>query len=241
MIQLHQLDNSYSFPSVTKALSEPNGLLAFGGDLSIGRLAVAYQQGIFPWFNQGEPILWWSPSPRAILELHQFHCSRSLKKLVNKQAYQVTINHAFDKVIDACASIPRKALNPSEENQSATWITNSMIAAYKQLHRAGIASSIEVWDGKVLVGGLYGVTQGAVFCGESMFHRVNNASKLAFWGLVQHMLRHKLAFIDCQLENPHLMSLGCKTVSRSAFLDKLKHAQALETDTSIWQPQQINY
>lgn len=241
MIQLHQLDSSYSFPPVTKALAEPNGLLAFGGDLSVGRLAVAYQQGIFPWFNQGEPILWWSPSPRAILNLHHFHCSKSLKKLINKQIYRLTINHAFDQVIDACAHIPRKASGLSGSTENATWITASMISAYKQLHNAGLASSIEVWNGEELVGGLYGVTQGGVFCGESMFHRVSNASKLAFWGLVQHMTRHKLSFIDCQLENPHLTSMGCKTVSRSAFLDKLARAQIMDIESSVWQSQLINY
>lgn len=241
MIQLHQLDSSYSFPPVSKALADPNGLLAFGGDLSVGRLAVAYQQGIFPWFNQGEPILWWSPTPRAVLELNHFHCSKSLQKLINQKRYVLTMNHAFERVIDACAHIRRNATGNAPGAESTTWITNSMIKAYKQLHQVGLASSIEVWDGEALVGGLYGVTQGAVFCGESMFHQVSNASKLAFWGLVQHMKRYNLAFIDCQLENPHLTSLGCKTISRSAFLDKLKRAQELETEHSIWQSQPINY
>lgn len=241
MIQLYQLDSSYSFPPIDSALTEPNGLLAFGGDLSVGRLAVAYQQGVFPWFSQGEPILWWSPSPRAILELNQFHCSKSLKKLINKQRYRLTLNHAFDQVIDACAQIRRKATGYSSESENSTWITPSMIKAYKQLHQFGLASSVEVWDNEKLVGGLYGVTQGAVFCGESMFHRADNTSKLAFWGLVQHMIRNNLAFIDCQLENPHLSSLGCKNISRPAFLKKLNDAQQLDINRSVWQSQPINY
>ena len=241
MLHLPKLNHQYVFPPTSNALTEPNGLLAFGGDLSVGRLKLAYQQGIFPWFNQDEPILWWSPSPRAVIELDQFHCSKSLKKLINKRIYSLTLNYAFDRVIEACASVKRIPSGDFSNIETPTWICPTMISAYQQLHRAGLASSIEVWREDELVGGLYGVTLGAIFCGESMFHKVSNASKLAFWGLVQHMRKHQLAFIDCQIENPHLTSLGCKTIPRSAFLDKLTHAQTLEIDLAIWQSQRINY
>ena len=240
MIQLHQLDNSYHFPPTDNALAEPNGLLAFGGDLSVGRLIAAYRQGIFPWFSKGEPILWWSPSPRAVIELGEFYCSKSLRKLIKQARYELSMNRAFDQVIEACATVPRNAIS-SPQADNATWITEQMLDAYKALHRAGNATSIEVWDQNKLVGGLYGVTLGPVFCGESMFHTASNASKLALWALVNYMTKNKLAFIDCQIQNPHLQSLGCKTISRDAFLDKLQQAYSIEIKYPIWQSQPINY
>ncbi|MEC9333574.1 MAG: leucyl/phenylalanyl-tRNA--protein transferase, partial [Pseudomonadota bacterium] len=156
MIALHYIEEGAPFPPVDTALDEPNGLLAFGGDLSPARLFSAYSQGIFPWFSDDEPLLWWSPDPRAIIELDNFVASKSLKKLARKRKYTVTLNHAFDRVIEACSSTPRKNHN-TEELNSETWITDDMIAAYRQLNGLGLAHSVEVWDGETLVGGLYGV------------------------------------------------------------------------------------
>lgn len=228
MLELYQLDQTLHFPSAEYALDEPNGLLAFGGDLSVQRLLLAYSQGIFPWFSEGEPILWWSPEPRGILPLEQFICSQSLQKFIRKHHYKVTINHAFDQVILACAKIPR--------NDSGTWITKQMIKAYQDLHHCGHAQSIEVWENDQLLGGLYGVTVGQVFCGESMFHRASNTSKLAMYYLVEHLRSHGGAFIDCQLQNPHLASLGCVSVTRLDFLNKLASAMVKTFEPKVWQP-----
>ena len=247
MIELPYLTEHTPFPPVSKALSEPNGLLAFGGDLSVRRLLNAYSQGVFPWFSDNEPLLWWSPDPRAIIELDGFHCSKSLRKLIRKQSYTVTLNHQFEDVIGLCASIPRRDLH-SDEETSATWITDEMQTAYLQLHKAGFAHSIEVRDEtSSLVGGLYGVAVGNVFCGESMFHKQPNTSKLAMYALVKHMQTHGLAFIDCQMPTEHLASLGAKTVSRNEFILRLKeHSQTLDENGDLmpayrkcWQKQVI--
>lgn len=228
MLELYQLNKALRFPPTEYALKEPCGLLAFGGDLSVERLLLAYSLGIFPWFSEGEPILWWSPEPRGILPLEQFICSRSLQKLINRHKYKVTINHAFDQVILACAKIPR--------NDSGTWINQQMIDAYQDLHQSGHAQSIEVWENDQLVGGLYGVTLGQVFCGESMFHRASNTSKLAMYYLIEHLKTHGGAFIDCQLQNPHLASLGCVSVERSDFLHRLTGAMLKTFEPAVWQP-----
>lgn len=220
MIELPFLHEDTPFPAVDQALDEPNGLLAFGGNLDVNRLFTAYSNGIFPWFSDQEPILWWSPTPRAIIPLDNFHGSKSLNKLARKALYDVTMNHAFTDVIRACATIPR--VHPgSTELSSDTWITQDMQQAYIRLHQAGLAHSVEVWDGNSLVGGLYGVAVGEVFCGESMFHRKSNTSKLAMLALVEHMKRNDLAFIDCQLPTEHLASLGAIEVSRDAFISRL--------------------
>lgn len=213
MLELYKLDHQLWFPDPQLSLPEPNGLLAFGGDLSVQRLLCAYSMGIFPWFSEGEPILWWSPNPRGIMELEQFKCSKSLAKFIRKTHLTVTLNSAFVDVINACAKIPR--------NDSGTWITPNMVNAYISLHKAGHAHSVEVWDSHNLVGGLYGVAIGGVFCGESMFHKVTNASKLAYYHLVQHLKNIDVDFIDCQMQNPHLASLGCTEISRSQFLSRL--------------------
>ncbi|WP_026294449.1 leucyl/phenylalanyl-tRNA--protein transferase [Salinimonas chungwhensis] len=247
MIELPYLSYSTPFPPVTQALREPNGLLAFGGDLSVKRLMLAYKHGIFPWFSDNEPLLWWSPDPRAIIELDGFHRSRSLRKLVRQQRYKITLNYCFDEVILHCAKIPRRDINGKHESTD-TWITDTMIQAYRQLHEYGFAHSIEVWDAAdQLAGGLYGVGVGKVFCGESMFHKHPNTSKLAMYALVEHMSRHELAFIDCQMPTDHLASLGAVTVPRTEFITRLtRHNQTLDNSgspmlfyQSCWQKQVI--
>ncbi|MFT5940253.1 MAG: leucyl/phenylalanyl-tRNA--protein transferase [Paraglaciecola sp.] len=227
MIELYQLDHSLSFPAPSAAMSDPPGLLAFGGDLSVARLKFAYQNGIFPWYSEGEPILWWSPDPRGILPLDNFRVSRSLAKFIRKTPLRVTLNEDFSQVIKACAHAARR--------DSGTWISAAMISAYQRLHHAGYAQSVEVWDGHKLVGGLYGVTVGALFCGESMFHHSTNASKLAMFYLVQHLHAQGCKFIDCQMQNPHLASLGCIEIPRSEFLAKLHQATGSELDKNLWQ------
>ncbi|RDV26164.1 leucyl/phenylalanyl-tRNA--protein transferase [Alteromonas aestuariivivens] len=246
MIELPYLTEHAPFPSVSEALSEPNGLLAFGGTLDINRLFNAYSNGIFPWFSEQEPILWWSPDPRAIIDLDCFHLSRSLAKLSRQKRYQVTLNQNFGAVIRACATISR--LNPHTQQVSQeTWITKDMQHAYFELHQAGLAHSVEVWDESTLVGGLYGVAVGKVFCGESMFHHRTNASKLAMYALVTHMKAHNLAFIDCQLPTDHLASMGATPIPREEFIVRLK-ANNLTLDSGghilseyrhCWCPQEI--
>lgn len=253
MLELTLLDNLHRFPPPENALDDPNGLLAFGGDLSVERLMQAYQQGIFPWFNDGEPILWWSPDPRGIMELKDLHLPRSFKRFLRKHRFKVTLNHDFHAVIEGCASIPRKPayygepesdLNqtPSHnhQEQSQTWITKQMFEAYLRLHQAGHAHSIEVWDNQQLVGGLYGVSIGAVFCGESMFHKASNASKLAYFHLVKYMTEKEMDFIDCQLQNPFLQSLGCKEVSRNTFLERLAISSSKTIQTNLWHPRVLS-
>lgn len=247
MIELPYLTQFSPFPPVHTALDEPNGLLAFGADLSEGRLFEAYSKGIFPWFSEQEPLLWWSPDPRSIIELDHFHASKSLRKLVRQQRYQVTLNHAFDKVIAACSTIPRR--HPDSDTVSTdTWITSEMQQAYVRLHQAGLAHSVEVWDNNGhLAGGLYGVGVGRIFCGESMFHKATNTSKLAMYALVNHMQNKGMAFIDCQLPTEHLTSLGAQTISREAFISRLReHNETLDSSGNIspeyarhWQKQVI--
>ncbi|WP_100640789.1 leucyl/phenylalanyl-tRNA--protein transferase [Alteromonas facilis] len=241
MIQLYQLDDTPHFPPIKYALDDPNGLLAFGGDLSVERLVQAYQSGIFPWFNVGEPILWWSPDPRAILLCDEFHCSNSLRKLMRKETYTVTLNTAFAQVIEQCANIPRRHDVDTRDMSVQTWITSDMIAAYIRLHHAGYAHSVEVWEDGKLVGGLYGVGIGSSFAGESMFHRKPNTSKLALAALTQHLKSNGIDFIDCQIHNPHLASLGARCVPRHEFLAMLKEASALSPSVSLWQSQRISY
>lgn len=236
MLELYRLDERIAFPSLDKALDEPNGLLAFGGDLSINRLKSAYRQGIFPWFADEEPYLWWSPSPRGIIQLENFHCSKSLKKSLRKHDFRITINHCFPKIIQHCALIPRNfGANP----QADTWITHEMQQAYIELHYSGAASSVEVWLNNKLVGGLYGVTVGGVFCGESMFHKYTDASKVALLALVQHMNANQLGFIDCQMNTDHLAKLGCEDVNRNEFVSLLNKYKDLEVSEKVWRPQEV--
>lgn len=225
-IQLFRLDDAVTFPPPELALEEPNGLLAFGGDLSVERLLQAYENGIFPWFSEGEPLLWWSPDPRGILYLDNYQVSKSFRKFLKKHTYKVTKDTAFAQVIKACASTPR--------DDKGTWITEDMQQAYVRLHNAGFAHSIEVWEGEELVGGLYGIGIGNVFCGESMFHLRSNVSKLAFYHLVQYMKHFGCRFIDCQMQTEHLSSLGATSISRQDFLKQLKQELARDYPKGLW-------
>ena len=197
------------FPPLEQALEEPCGLLAAGGDLSPERLIAAYRGGIFPWYSPGQPVLWWSPDPRAVLFPEEFHCTRSLAKTLRNGGFSYSMDRDFPAVIDGCAA-PRAA-------SPGTWITSDMRAAYLELHQLGHAHSIEIWRGAELVGGLYGVRLGGVFFGESMFSRARDASKAALAHLVAVCRRNSLAVIDCQLPSRHLTSLGSRTIPRSQF------------------------
>jgi len=199
-----------AFPPVTRALREPNGLLCMGGDLAPPRLLAAYERGIFPWFSRGDPILWWSPDPRALLFVDELRISRSLRKRLRHGDYTVTADRGFEIVMDCCAA-PRK-------QQPETWIGPEMRKAYATLHRLGHAHSIEVWDGALLVGGVYGVEVGGLFSGESMFSRADDASKVALVALARFLSQRGVPAIDCQVPNPHLASLGARTVPRLEFL-----------------------
>ncbi|WP_419178350.1 leucyl/phenylalanyl-tRNA--protein transferase [Gallaecimonas mangrovi] len=219
-------DNPCLFPDPVQALDQPNGLLAFGGDLSPTRLMAAYRLGIFPWFNPGEPILWWSPDPRGAAVPGDMIMSTSLKKWLKKTPYQYRCNTAFAKVLEGCAA-PR-------DGQKGTWLSPQMRAAYLKLHELGYAHSVEVWLAGELVGGLYGITIGRVFCGESMFHRATNASKAAFAALHARLQGHA-RLIDCQLMNPHLASLGVKEMPRSHYLQILAEERDKLMPDALWQ------
>jgi leucyl/phenylalanyl-tRNA--protein transferase len=206
--------NSLEFPPLNKALREPNGLLAAGGDLSPQRLVQAYRHGCFPWFQDGQPILWWSPDPRTVLLPHELHISHSLSKYLRQQRYSVTFDHAFARVIRACAA-PR-------DYADGTWISAAMQDAYLELHRQGIAHSVEVWLHDELVGGLYGLAIGQLFFGESMFSRADNASKVGFATLVSHLRQWGFVLIDCQMPTEHLHSFGARAISRQDFAGYLQ-------------------
>lgn len=215
-----------SFPDPELALNEPNGLLAIGGDLSLERLRVAYSLGIFPWYESGQPILWWSPNPRMVLFPDELHVSKSLKKLISKNIYKVSFNLNFPGVILACA-------NQRSKNRNGTWITDEMQQAYINLHNAGWAHSVEVWDDKKLVGGLYGIAMGKTFFGESMFSKQDNASKIAFVNLVKKLQDQNFKLIDCQVSNPHLARLGAREIKRESFLKHLKADLNLNSKTEF--------
>ncbi|TBW38362.1 leucyl/phenylalanyl-tRNA--protein transferase [Azotobacter chroococcum] len=206
--------DSLSFPPLERALREPNGLLAVGGDLSAERLIQAYRHGCFPWYQAGQPILWWSPNPRTVLLPQELHVSRSLRKTLRQERFQVSLDRDFSTVIQACAG-PR-------DYADGTWITPEMQAAYRELHRRGIAHSVEVWQNDNLVGGLYGLAIGQLFFGESMFSHVDNASKVGFATLVRRLEQWGFVLIDCQMPTQHLQSLGARSISRSEFADYLK-------------------
>ena len=204
---MHVLTAKIEFPDVS--MSTKDGLLAIGGDLSVERLVLAYKSGIFPWFEIDQPILWWSPDPRFVLFPEKLKISKSMHQFLKKNTYKITHNKAFKDVIQQCSKAYRVG-------QEGTWITNDMITSYCQLHELGIAKSIEVWDNETLVGGLYGIDLGNnVFCGESMFSKVNNASKLALISLIQN---NDYKLIDCQVYTNHLDSLGAEDISRDLFL-----------------------
>ena len=198
------------FPEVAQA--SPEGLLAIGGDLSVERLLLAYRSGIFPWFDKTQPILWWSPDPRFVLFPEKLKISKSMKQLFNRKAFDITYNTCFDKIIEECSKIKRKG-------QKGTWITSEMIKAYTKLHELGFATSVEVWLEGELVGGLYGVDlKNGIFCGESMFSKMSNASKYGFIAFIQDT---NFKLIDCQVFTEHLASLGAEEINRKAFLSYL--------------------
>lgn len=214
------------FPDVEQAETEPDGLLALGGDLSITRLLNAYKQGIFPWYSEGQPILWWSPNPRTILLPARLKVSKSLRKTLRKCLFSATLDHDFDGVISACAE-PRR-------NGDGTWILPEMSDAYRALHRAGYAHSVEIWRENKLVGGLYGVALGRIFFGESMFSRVSNASKIAMVHLANTLLERSFYLLDCQIHSQHLASLGAQEISRRNFVELLNQYCDLPGDTGSW-------
>lgn len=197
------------FPPVHQA--EEDGILAFGGDLSAERLILAYKSGIFPWFEADDPILWWSPNPRMVLFPDEFMVSKSMRNIIKKNIFQVTFNKNFRDVISNCQKIKR-------DGQNGTWISNEMIEAYCTLNEMGIAKSVEVWQNNSLVGGLYGIDLGDIFCGESMFSKVSNASKMAFISLAIYLKKNHYNLLDCQIYNNHLHSLGCREIPREDFL-----------------------
>ena len=212
LVQLSR--HSIAFPSPEGALREPNGLLALGGDLSPARLLMAYQRGIFPWFSPGDPILWWSPDPRAVLWPEQFHLSRSMKRFHQRSPYRVTLNHAFGEVIEGCAS----------DRDEGTWITSSIVRAYHQLHELGHAHSIEVWQ------------ENTLFCGESMFSRAENASKTALLVFCQDFAHSGGKLIDCQVLNNHTASLGAVDIPRRDYLDYLSVLRGYRLPERFWVP-----
>lgn len=208
-----------NFPAVSQALTEPNGLLAIGGDLSPNRLLSAYKQGIFPWFNEDEPVMWWSPDPRMVLFPAELKISTSLRKRLKKIDYEVRFDTEFNRVMQYCAQTNRH--KDSESKKSDTWISNQIIDGYSQLHQLGHAHSAETWINGQLVGGLYGVKIGHMFYGESMFHHVTDASKIAFVHLVQRLHQQGVLMIDCQIKTAHLASLGAREIPRSIFMQNL--------------------
>ncbi|TVQ94987.1 MAG: leucyl/phenylalanyl-tRNA--protein transferase [Deltaproteobacteria bacterium] len=211
---IYQLHAQPLFPD--PRFANPSGLLAVGGDLSIERLTLAYRQGIFPWFSEDQPLLWWSPDPRMVLFLDELYVGRSLRKRLRKRPYKITFDRAFDDVIGACAAIPRPG-------QGGTWITDRMQEAYRALHRAGIAHSVEAWspDG-ALVGGLYGVNTGRCFAGESMFAKADDASKISFVHLCLQLQRWGVGLVDCQMHTEHLARFGAREIPRQHFLQLLE-------------------
>ncbi len=209
------LSKRISFPPPHLAIRE--GLLAVGGDLSVERLLTAYRCGIFPWYSEGEPILWWSPDPRLVLYPDELRISRSLRKIIKRTLFHITFDQAFDRVIRACAQAKRSY-------GDGTWITAEMMDAYCELHRQGYAHSVEAWQDGKLVGGLYGIAMGKAFFGESMFSRVSNASKVAFVAFVENLKRLNFKLIDCQVRTDHLMRFGAREVPRKFFLEQLEKA-----------------
>jgi leucyl/phenylalanyl-tRNA--protein transferase len=228
-IRLHWLDPRnprQPFPDVSQAMRDPNGLLAIGGDLSATRLLSAYAQGIFPWYNPDEPILWWCPDPRAVLFPAQLHVSRSLARRLRKDDYAVTLNRAFPAVLEACAA-PRA-------RGRGTWLGAEMKQAYQDLHERGHAQSIEVWQRGELAGGLYGVSLGRAFYGESMFSRMDDGSKVALHWLCRQLREWDFELMDCQIASPHLATLGAVELSRHEFLARLRGAVAQPAPTGRW-------
>lgn len=210
---VYALNQSFDFPPTSEA--EPDGLLAVGGDLHAGRLLAAYSQGIFPWYSENSPILWWSPAPRMVLFPEELRISKSMRQVLRSNRFHVTFDTVFEDVIDACRTTPRPG-------QDGTWLGNDMVEAYMRLHQLGFAHSVEVWEGSRLVGGLYGIGIGRAFCGESMFAHASNASKFGFIHLVKGLEKLEFGFIDCQIYTDHLASLGAREIDRENFENLLE-------------------
>ena len=226
------LSDELAFPNPRDAWEDNNGLIAVGGDLQPERLILAYQHGIFPWYSDKDPILWWSPNPRTVLYLDELKVSRSLAKSIRNKGYEVYLNRDFEAVITACAE--------SRKDQEGTWITSEMLDAYLNLHSLGLAHCVSVYHDKTLVGGLYGPSLGPFFFGESMFSKMTDASKVALYYLVDYLKSFDFILIDCQLSNPHLTSLGARDISRDQFLDILdKHI--LVSQQTNWQPRRLTH
>lgn len=223
---LFRLSDQIEFPPAWLARSD--GLLCIGGDLNPDRLLLAYKMGIFPWFSENEPILWWSPDPRLILYPNQIKVSRSLKKKLRKHPFDIRINTAFEQVITACAQ-------PRKEKDEGTWLIPEMIEAYSVLHYMGRAHSVEAWQENRLVGGLYGICMGSAFFGESMFSWEPDASKICLVTLAAHLAHHGFDFIDCQVTTDHLLSMGAVEIPRDRFLDSLEAALERKLPEEIWQ------
>jgi leucyl/phenylalanyl-tRNA---protein transferase len=224
-VPIYRLGRGVAFPD--PALAEPDGLLAVGGDLRPERVLTAYAQGIFPWYDERSPLLWWSPDPRLVLEPEALHVSRSLRRTIRRGAFRVTADTAFQRVIRRCAARPRPG-------QRGTWITEEMVAAYLALHRLGFAHSFEAWEGEALAGGLYGVSLGAVFFGESMFADRPDASKVAFVRAVDWLASRGIRLVDCQIRTEHLVTLGAREIPRGAFLARLRAALEQPTVRGPW-------
>ncbi|GBC61669.1 leucyl/phenylalanyl-tRNA--protein transferase [Desulfonema ishimotonii] len=220
-----QLSDRIGFPP--PHLAEQEGLLAVGGDLRQERLLLAYKMGIFPWYSEDDPIIWWSPDPRLVLYPRDMSVSRSLNRVIKKKRFRVTTDQAFEQVIRACAAVRM-------ESGEGTWLVDEMVDAYCRLHRAGFAHSAEAWDGDTLAGGLYGVSLGRSFFGESMFMRVSNASKVAFVTLVRQLAKWHFDMIDCQVKTDHLMRFGAREISRRAFLGQLEKSLKYPTRRGRW-------
>ena len=210
---MHILSKNLVFPAVDQATVE--GILAFGGDLSPERLQLAYESGIFPWYNEDEPIIWWAPNSRMVLFLDELVVSKSMRSIIKKETFEITFNQNFRDVILNCRGVKRKG-------QKGTWLSEEMVEAYCKLNELGVAKSVEVWQNGELVGGLYGIDTGHVFCGESMFSKVSNASKVAFISLVAQLRKGDYKLLDCQVYNEHLESLGCREIVRNDFM-KILH------------------
>jgi len=214
------------FPDVEYALEYPDGLLAVGGDLSKERLILAYRSGIFPWYSDPDPILWWSPDPRAVLFLDELKVSRSLAKSIRNRNYQVYLNRDFHKVVQNCAD--------SRKETDGTWITEPMKAAYLTLHETGSAHCVSVYHNEILIGGLYGISMGKFFFGESMFSKATDASKVALFYLVHYLKNYQFLMIDCQVPNAHLQSLGSRNIKRKEFTDYLQQWNDCQQPENMW-------
>ena len=214
-----------SFPDVTKALRDPDGLLAIGGNLTPERILLAYRRGIFPWYDEGQPIMWWSPDPRAVIFPDEFHISRSLRRTLRKGAYTVSIDRCFNEVITNCAN---------SRFETGTWITDEMLAAYRQLHELGHAHSVETWRGNRLVGGMYGLAIGKIFFGESMYSAAPDASKVALARLVHLLQQTGVKLLDCQVVSDHLLTLGMRPIPRKSFIGYLDQYVDCEPAVPVW-------